>query len=158
MNEEQNLITREGYESLQMQLEVLQTVDRKQAVEEITHARGFGDSTENAELTCARERQEQVETKISEIAEFMKTCAIIEANDNISTSEVGFGRTVTALNLETENSVIYRIVGITESDPKQGKISYKSPLGRALLGRKIGEEFDLITPRGESSWEVTGII
>ncbi len=158
IEKEINLITREGFEELQEKLHSLQTVERKSVVEEIERARGFGDISENAEFTYAQERQEQLESKIGEMVEFMKTCTVVDTFTGRDPDEgVVFGGSATILNLDTESSVSYRIVGVTESDPGEGKISYKSPMGRELLGKKIGDEFDLVTPRGESSWEVLEI-
>ena len=128
-------------------------------IKEIERARSFGNITENSEYAYAQERQEQLESKIAELVEFMQTCTIVDPTLGGNPDDgVIFGGSATILNIDTEASVTYQIVGVTESDPSGGKISYKSPMGRELLGKSPGDEFDLVTPRGESTWEVVSVI
>jgi transcription elongation factor GreA len=157
MVENANLITREGYEDLNRKMFQLQNVDRKNVIEEISNARSFGNDGENSEYTYAKQKQDQIESKISELAEYLSTCRIIEVGRSGPSDKVSFGSTVTILNLDTENETTFQVVGETESDPKRGKISYKSPIGKAMLGLRVGDDFEVETPGGDQYWEIEDI-
>ena len=148
-----NLITREGYENLNSSLFEMTTKKRLEVAKEIEIARGFGDLSENAEYQYAKEKQGQLERKVAEISDYLMNCEIIERAMGPS-GVVCFGSTVKILNLDTEDVQSFKIVGERESDIKKEKISYKSPLGKELLGKRAGDDIEFVTPSGEKFFEI----
>lgn len=144
----------EGYEKLTADLKILRQ-ERPRIVEAIEEARAHGDLSENAEYHAAKERQGQVEAMIGEIEDRVSRAQIIDPT-MLSGDKVVFGATVTILD-ENEKAMRYQIVGQTESDAKQGRISYDSPLGRALIGKVLGEEVEVTTPSGDRFYLVEKI-
>lgn len=136
----------EGYERLTADLKILRA-ERPRIVDAIEEARAHGDLSENAEYHAAKERQGQVEAQIAEIEDKVTRAQIIDPT-TLSGDKVVFGATVTLLDDE-DKPVRYQIVGQTEADAKQGRISYNSPLGRALIGKKVGEEIEITVPSGD---------
>ena len=152
-----NLITREGYESLVNSLQAMTSTERMNVAKEIETARGFGDLSENAEYQYAKEKQALLEKKIAELSEYLSKCEII-SSPPASSDRVLFGSRVKVLNLDTEEEKIFKLVGEKELDVKNGKISYKSPIAQALLGRSIGDDIEFITHTGEHYYELVDII
>ena len=144
----------EGYETLSADLKRLKA-ERPTIVDAIEEARAHGDLSENAEYHAAKERQGQVEASISDIEDKLSRAQIIDPKD-LSGDEVVFGATVTLLD-ENDKPVKYQIVGQTEANAKTGRISYNSPLGRGLIGRKLDEEFEVTVPAGERYYVVSKI-
>jgi transcription elongation factor GreA len=144
----------EGYEKLTADLQVLRQ-ERPRIVDAIEEARAHGDLSENAEYHAAKERQGQVEAMISEIEDRVSRAQIIDPS-TLSGDKVVFGATVTILD-EDDKPNRYQIVGMTEADAKQGRISYDSPLGRALIGRQVGDEVEVTVPSGERFYLVNKI-
>ncbi|HYE29091.1 MAG TPA: transcription elongation factor GreA [Allosphingosinicella sp.] len=142
----------EGYEKLQSEVRHLKTVERPSVIEAIEVARGHGDLSENAEYHAAKERQGQVEAQIADIEDRLSRAMVIDPT-TLSGDKVVFGATVHLLD-EDEKKVTYQIVGQTEADAKVGRISYNSPLGRALIGRTIGEEVEVTTPSGDRYYSI----
>ena len=142
----------EGYEWLQKEVRHLKTVERPSIIEAIEVARGHGDLSENAEYHAAKERQGQVEAQIADIEDRLSRAMVIDPT-TLSGDKVVFGATVHLLD-EDDKPVTYQIVGQTEADAKVGRISYNSPLGRALIGRTIGEEVEVTTPSGERYYSI----
>ena len=145
----------EGYEKLQTEVRHLKMVERPSVIEAIEVARGHGDLSENAEYHAAKERQGQVEAQIADIEDRLSRAQVIDPT-TLSGDKVVFGATVTLLD-EDDKKVRYQLVGQTEADAKVGRISYNSPLGRALIGRQKGDEVDVSTPAGDRSYEIAKI-
>jgi transcription elongation factor GreA len=144
----------EGYEKLTTDLKRLRD-ERPLIVEAIEEARAHGDLSENAEYHAAKERQGQVEAAISEIEDKIGRAQIIDPA-TLSGDKVVFGATVTLLD-ENDKPVRYQLVGETEADAKAGRISYNSPLGRALIGRVVEDEVELTVPSGDKYYLVSKI-
>ncbi len=142
----------EGYEKLQSEVRHLKTVERPSVIEAIEVARGHGDLSENAEYHAAKERQGQVEAQIADIEDRLSRAMVIDPT-TLSGDRVVFGATVHLLD-ENDNPVKYQIVGQTEADAKVGRISYSSPLGRALIGRSVGDEVEVTTPSGDKYYAI----
>jgi transcription elongation factor GreA len=142
----------EGYEKLQTEVRHLKMVERPSVIEAIEVARGHGDLSENAEYHAAKERQGQVEAQIADIEDRLSRAMVIDPT-TLSGDKVVFGATVHLLD-EDEKPVTYQIVGQTEADARVGRISYNSPLGRALIGRTIGEEVEVTTPSGDRYYSI----
>ncbi|WP_439538271.1 transcription elongation factor GreA [Sphingomonas sp.] len=144
----------EGYEKLNEQLKALKA-ERPLIVDAIEEARAHGDLSENAEYHAAKERQGQVEATIADIEDKLSRAQIIDPRE-LSGDRIVFGATVTLLD-EDDKSVKYQIVGQAEADAKSGKISYNSPLGRALIGKSLGDEVEVTVPAGDRWYEVSKI-
>lgn len=144
----------EGYEKLNEQLKALKA-ERPLIVDAIEEARAHGDLSENAEYHAAKERQGQIEASIADIEDKLSRAQIIDPRE-LSGDRIVFGATVTLLD-EDEKSVKYQIVGQAEADAKTGRISYNSPLGRALIGKSVGEEVEVTVPAGDRWYEVNKI-
>ncbi|MBX3594092.1 transcription elongation factor GreA [Sphingomonas sp.] len=144
----------EGYNKLNEQLKVLKA-ERPLIVDAIEEARAHGDLSENAEYHAAKERQGQIEATIADIEDKMSRAQIIDPKE-LSGDKIVFGATVTLLD-EDDKSVKYQIVGQAEADAKTGRISYNSPLGRALIGKSVGEEVEVTVPAGDRWYEVSKI-
>jgi transcription elongation factor GreA len=145
----------EGYERLTTEVRHLKTVERPAIIEAIEEARAHGDLSENAEYHAAKERQGQVEAQIADIEDRLSRAMVIDPT-TLSGDKVIFGATVHLID-ENDNPVKYQIVGQTEADAKVGRISYSSPLGRALIGRTIGDEVEVSTPSGDRYFEIEKI-
>ena len=145
---------KEGYEKLHSDLKRLKE-ERPEIVDAIEEARAHGDLSENAEYHAAKERQGQIEASIADIEDKLSRAQIIDPTE-LSGDKVVFGATVT-LKDEDDKKVKYQIVGQTEADAKTGRISYNSPLGRALIGRTKGEEVEVTVPAGDRWYEVAKI-
>jgi len=144
----------EGYEMLTRSLKELRA-ERPIIVQAIEEARAHGDLSENAEYHAAKERQGQVEAMIGEIEDRVTRAQIIDPT-SLSGDRVVFGATVTVID-ENDKPMRYQIVGQTESDAKQGRISYDSPLGKALIGKSVGEEIEVTVPSGDRFYLVDKI-
>ena len=142
----------EGYEKLQEQVRHLKTVERPAIVGAIEEARGHGDIAENAEYHAAKERQGHVEAQIAEIEDRLSRAMVIDPK-TLSGKKVVFGATVHLLD-EHNKKVKYQIVGQTEADAKVGRISYSSPLGRALIGRSVGDDVEVSAPSGDKYYSI----
>ncbi len=145
----------EGYERLQAEVRHLKTVERPEIIDAIEEARAHGDLSENAEYHAAKERQGQVEAQIAEIDDRLSRALIIDPK-TLSGDKVVFGATVTLLD-ENDKKIVYQVVGQTEADAKVGRISYSSPLGRALIGRQVGDEVEVTAPSGDKYYEIEAI-
>lgn len=143
-----------GYEQLTAQLQALKA-ERPIIVDAIEEARAHGDLSENAEYHSAKERQGQVEASIADIEDKLSRAQIIDPT-TLSGDRIVFGATVTLLD-EDDKPVKYQIVGQTEADAKVGRISYNSPLGRALIGRKVDDEIEVTVPSGDRWYSVSRI-
>src|SRR6476620_2650996 len=144
----------EGYERVTADLKILRA-ERPKIVDAIEEARAHGDLSENAEYHAAKERQGQVEASIGDIEDRVSRAQIIDPT-TLSGDRIVFGATVTLLDDE-DKPVRYQIVGQTEADAKVGRISYNSPLGRALIGRKVGDEVEVTVPSGDRWYSVSKV-
>ncbi|MDP9086002.1 MAG: transcription elongation factor GreA [Pseudomonadota bacterium] len=142
----------EGHRKLETELKQLKTIERPSIIEAIEVARAHGDLSENAEYHAAKERQGQVEAMISDMEDQLSRALVIDPT-TLSGDKVVFGATVTLLD-EDEKQVKYQLVGQVEANASQGRISYASPLGKALIGRTVGEEVEVTTPSGEKYYEI----
>ena len=144
----------EGYEKLTADLKLLRA-ERPRIVDAIEEARAHGDLSENAEYHAAKERQGQVEAQIADLEDKVSRAQIIDPT-TLSGDKVIFGATVTLLD-EDDKPVKYQIVGQTEADASKGRISYNSPIGRALIGKQIEEEVEVTVPSGDKFYLVDKI-
>ena len=143
---EEVLLTKEGYEELEKRLEYLKLEKRPEITERIRVAREHGDLSENAEYDAAKNEQAQIEGEIIEIEEKLKHAVIIK--DGVKKGVVSLGSTIDFVDTETGEEFTYELVGTTEADAENGKISIESPIGNALLGRKAGETIVVSVPAG----------
>ena len=144
----------EGYERLIGELKALRE-ERPRIVDSIEEARAHGDLSENAEYHAAKERQGQVEMMISDLEDKVSRSQIVDPT-TLSSDKVIFGATVSLLD-DDDKPVRYQIVGQTEADAKTGRISYNSPMGRALIGRKVDDEIEVTVPSGDRFYVVQKI-
>ena len=142
----------EGYRSLEAELKQLKSVERPEVVQAIEEARAHGDLSENAEYHAAKERQGHIEGRIMELEGKLSRAQFIDPT-SLSGDKVVFGATVKLVD-EDDKEVTYQLVGEDESDVKGGKISFKSPIARALIGRAVGSEVEVKTPGGERYYEI----
>jgi transcription elongation factor GreA len=150
-------ITKQGYTVLKNELSNLKSVERPKAIEAIEVARAHGDLSENAEYDAAKERQAFVEGRISEL-EFKLASADIIEPDSVPRDKAVFASTVLLENVDTGEEVRYQLVGQEESDIDQGRISVSSPLGKAIIGKKPGDEVILQAPGGKRIYELVEIL
>lgn len=144
-------ITDEGKKELELELDELKS-RRGEIAEKIANARDFGDLSENAEYDSAREEQGLVESRIAEIEDIVMNAEIIKAG---SKTKVTLGSKVELKN--DKKTVHYSVVGPVEADPLEGKISNESPIGEALMGKKVGDTATITTPKGETTYEIVKI-
>ena len=144
----------EGYEKLTAELKALRQ-ERPRIVDAIEEARAHGDLSENAEYHAAKERQGQVEATIGDLEDKISRAHIIDPT-TLSGDRIVFGATVTMLD-DDDKPVRYQIVGQAEADAKRGMISYNSPLGRALIGRRVGDEVEVTVPSGDRCYAIEKI-
>ena len=150
-------VTREGYEALKKELEKLKRVERPQNLIAIEEARAHGDLSENAEFAAAKDRQGFIEGRIGELGFKLANSDIINP-DNLPKDRAVFGHRVLLENIDTGEDVEYQLVGPDESDIARGRISISSPLGRAILGKKPGDELILVVPGGKRVYELVEIL
>ncbi|MCF6138037.1 transcription elongation factor GreA [Pseudalkalibacillus berkeleyi] len=149
-------MTEEGKVKLEKELEFLKTEKRKEVVERIKIARGFGDLSENSEYDAAKDEQAFVEARIGQLEKMIRNAEIIEEKDE-NPHVVSIGKSVKFVELPEGEEESYTIVGSAEADPFEGKISNDSPMARSLLGKKIGDEVSVQTPGGEMNVRITEV-
>ena len=145
----------EGHQALTEEVKRLKTVERPAIIDAIEEARAHGDLSENAEYHAAKERQGHIEASIADIEDRLSRALVIDPT-TLSGDKVVFGSTVTLVD-EDDKKVRYQLVGQQEADARVGRISYNSPLGRALIGREVGDEVEVATPAGDRYYEVAKI-
>ena len=150
------LLTQEGYDKLEEEVEFLKTVRRKEVAERIKVAISFGDLSENAEYDEAKNEQAQVEERIMKLENMIRKAVIIDESQ-IDVNVVTIGSIVKVNDVEFDEEVEYTIVGSAEADPYDGKISNESPVGKALLGRTVGDEVDVQVPDGTAKFKILEI-
>lgn len=149
-------MTAPGLKSLEDELKQLKSVERPSIIKAIAAAREHGDISENAEYTAARERQSFIEGRIAEVEDIISRAEVIDFS-KLSGKTVKFGATVRLADEDTEEKVKYQIVGPYEADLAKGRISVTSPIGKALIGKSVGDTVEVQTPRGAKSYEVVGV-
>ena len=149
-------ITKKGYEALQAELERLKKVERPKNIKEIEEARGHGDLSENAEYHAAKERQSHIQGRIRDLEHKLAEAQIIDTS-KLSMEKVVFGATVTVKDVQNGTEQRYMLVGQDEGDLKNGKISVQSPVGRALIGKRVGDTCEVQTPAKKVEYEVLNL-
>ncbi len=149
-------ITKKGYEALKAELDRLRKVERPRVIEAIAEARSHGDLSENAEYDAAKERQGFIEARIAELESKLADARIIETAGRVSDTVV-FGATVVLIEQEAQEKKQYTLVGQDEADLKFSKISVQSPVGRALIGKRVGDFVEVKTPVKVVEYEVVEI-
>jgi transcription elongation factor GreA len=150
-------ITREGYEALKKELEHLKKIERPKNIQAIEDARGYGDISENAEFEAAKDRQAFLDGRVGELEYKLSRADIIDP-ETLPKDRVVFSSSVVLENSDTGENVEYQLVGPDESNIEQGRISVLSPLGKAMIGKKPGDEIVLQTPGGQRAYELVEII
>jgi len=150
-------MTRQGYETLRKELEKLKKVQRPKTIRAIAEARAHGDLSENAEYSAAKERQSFLEGRIQELEYKLAHANVIDP-EKIKTDAAVFGCKVVLENTDTGEEFQYQLVGPDESDIKEGRISVASPLGQAILGKKLGAEIVINAPAGKRNYELINIL
>ncbi len=156
MEEKEVILTQEGFDKLEEQLNYLKTEKRTEIAERIKIARGFGDLSENAEYDEAKNAQAENEQAIADLEAKIRNAKIIDSKE-IDTKTVQVGNLVKLLDLEFNEEVLYTIVGSTEVDLAENKISNESPMGKALIGRKKGETIEVDAPAGIIKFKILAI-
>ena len=146
-------MTAYGYERICRELKELKEVERPQIVKEIDIARGHGDLKENAEYHAAKERQLFIEARIGELSEMLARTQVVDPA-SLKHDKIGFGSTFKVMDIDSEQTFEYTVVGASESNPDRGLISFQSPLVRQLLGKEAGDEVHVLMPSGEVDYEV----
>ncbi len=149
-------MTAGGYERLREELRNLKSAERPAIIQLIAEARTHGDLSENAEYHAARERQSFIEGRIGELEDKISRAEVIDVS-RLSGKMVKFGATVTIADEETDEKSTYQIVGELEADISQGLLSVTSPLARAIIGKTVGDQVEVATPRGTKDYEVVKV-
>jgi transcription elongation factor GreA len=150
-------LTRQGYEKLKKELQFLKSVERPQTIKAIEEARAHGDLSENAEYDAAKNRQGFVEGRIGELGYKIGNAEIIDP-EKLPKDQAVFGCRVLLENVDTGEQIEYQLVGSEESDIDKGRISVSSPLGKAILGKKPGDEVSVRAPGGKRNYELVEIL
>ena len=151
-----NILTYEGLKKLEDELQELKVVKRKEVADKIREAREQGDLSENAEYDAAKDEQRDIEARIEEIEKILKNAEVVVEED-VNLDEINIGCSIRILDLEFDEELEYKIVGSTEANSLKGKISNESPVGKALIGKKVGDTVVVETQAGEISYKVLEI-
>jgi len=156
MAEKKNILTYEGLKQLEEELQDLKVNKRKEVAEKIKEAREQGDLSENAEYDAAKDEQRDIEARIEEIDKILRNAEVVVEED-VDVNKINIGCKVRLLDVEYEDELEYKIVGSTEANSLKGKISNESPVGKALIGAKIGDIISVETQAGTVQYKVLGI-
>ncbi len=156
MNEKEVVLTKEGLQKLEDELDDLKSVHRREVNERIRQAKEFGDISENAEYEDAKQEQAFVEGRILKLESMVRNARLIDASE-YAQDEVHLGATVKVKEVNGTVSREFTIVGSAEADPKNNRLSNESPVGRALIGKKSGETVEVTTPRGVTKYKIESI-
>jgi transcription elongation factor GreA len=156
MSEKKTVLTYEGLKRLEEELQELKVVRRRDVAAKIKEARGQGDLSENAEYDAAKEEQAESEARIEKQKKMLRNAEVIDEED-LDQDSVSVGSTVKVLDIEFNEEIEYLIVGSTEADPVQGRISNESPLGTALLSKKMGDTISVEAPDGTIEYRILNI-
>ena len=146
-------MTSAGYKALEEEIKFLKSVERPRIIKAIAEARAHGDLSENAEYHAAKEQQGLNESRVAELEDKISRADVIDVS-KLSGDTVKFGATVTLADEDTDEEVVYQIVGEVEADVKQGKVSVTSPIARALISKTEGDSVEVNTPGGGKSYEI----
>ena len=152
----ETILTAEGIRELEERLEYMKTVTRKEIAEQIKEARGFGDLSENAEYDEAKNEQSRIEGEIKQLEDRLRNATVIDES-MLNTKTVNVGSTVVVQEQGSSEKVTYLIVGSTEANPLEGRISNESPVGEALLGHGKGDVVEVTTPGGQIEYTILSI-
>jgi transcription elongation factor GreA len=152
----QELVTREGLEKLQEELTYLTEQRRREVADRIRQAREFGDISENSEYDDAKNEQYLLERRISELQRRLRNSKVVDPSE-VESGAVDLGTRVTLRVVGKSEERTFQIVGANESDPSSGKLSHSSPVGRAVLKRRVGEKVTVATPRGSTEYEIVNV-
>ena len=155
-DEKKIVLTSEGYQKAQEELEYLKVVRRKEVAQKIKEARSQGDLSENAEYDAAKEEQAEIEARIVELDNMLRNAEVI-AEDELNSGHVSLGNTVVLFDEEFQEEVTYTIVGSAEADPANGRISNESPLGLSLIGHILNDIVEVDAPDGTITFKILGI-
>ena len=150
-------ITVSGLQKLQKELEEIKNIKRPKIIAAIAEARGHGDLKENAEYHAAKEQQAQTESRVLEINSVIARANVIDIKKIENTGKIIFGSTVTVADLETNKEISYRLVGQDEAEISKNLIFFKSPIGKALIGKSLGDMVTVNTPSGERNFEIKSV-
>lgn len=156
MAEKEVLLTRDGLEKLEKELEQLKTVKRREVAARIKQALEFGDISENSEYDDAKNEQAFIEGRIANLEKMLRNARVID-NDDLGTDTVTIGSKVRLKDLELGDEVEYILVGSAEADPASAKISNESPVGRAIMGKQVGVVVDVDAPAGTLKYQIVQI-
>ena len=156
MSRNEVMLTEEGLKQLQEEVDHLSTVKRDEVAERIREARDFGDISENSEYDDAKNEQAMLEHRISVLQEKLRRARVIKESD-IDTDKVSIGSTVTLKDIERGEVRVYTLVGSAEADPSKAKLSNESPVGQAIIGKRVGDVVTVPVPVGSLSYEVIAI-
>lgn len=154
--DKKNILTYQGLKKLEDELQELKVVRRKEVAAKIKEAREQGDLSENAEYDAAKDEQRDIETRIEEIEKILKNAEVV-VEDEVDVNKINVGCTVKVYDEEFEEELEFKIVGSSEANSLQGKISNESPVGKALIGRSIGDVVEVETQAGVISYKVLAI-
>ena len=154
--DKKNLLTYEGLQKLESELHNLKVVKRKEVAQKIKEARELGDLSENAEYDAAKDEQRDIEARIDEIEKILKNAEVV-VEEEVDLDKISVGCRVKILDMEYDEELDYKIVGSTEANSLKGKISNESPVGKALLGAKVGEVVTVETQAGDLNYKVLEI-
>lgn len=149
-------MTAEGHAALDAELKHLKSVERPAIIQAISVAREHGDLSENAEYHAAKEKQSFIEGRISELEDKLSRAEVIDT-ERVKGDKIVFGATVTVIDVDTEEEFTYRIVGEDEANISDGKISNTSPMARALIGKRVGDEAEVSAPGGARVYEISDL-
>lgn len=156
MSDKKNLLTYEGLKKLEDELQDLKIVRRKEVAQKIKEAREQGDLSENAEYDAAKDEQRDIEARIEEIEKILKNAEVV-VEDEVDLDKINVGCRVKVFDMEYEEEMEFKLVGSTEANSLQGKISNESPVGHALIGAKVGDVVDVETQAGIIQYKVLEI-
>ena len=156
MADKKTILTYAGLKALEEELENLKVVKRKEVAAKIKEAREQGDLSENAEYDAAKDEQRDIEARIEEIEKILKNAEVV-VEDEIDLDKINIGCSVLVYDKEFDEEIQFKIVGSTEANSLQGKISNESPVGQALLGKKVGDEIQVETQAGVMEYKVLKI-
>lgn len=156
MSKEQLLLTQDGYDTLVMELEELKTTKRRDIAERLKIAIGYGDLKENSEYHSAKNDQSFMETRIKIVENILRTARIVDSN-SLDASTVQVGSTVVLHDIEFKEDLTYTIVGPSEADVMENKVSYESPLGKALMGKTVNDKIQVAAPSGIVEYKLLAI-
>lgn len=156
MAEKKNILTYEGLTKLENELQDLKVVKRKEVAQKIKEAREQGDLSENAEYDAAKDEQRDIEARIEELEKILKNVEVVD-EDEIDTKKINVGCRVVLVDKDTKEEIEFKIVGSTEANSLKNMISNESPIGRELMGRKVGETVVVEAPSGEFKYKIKEI-